>query len=239
MKNDILIIIPAYNEEESIGNVIKGICDHFQSADIVVINDGSCDRTGDVAGDAGAFVINLPFNLGYGAALQTGFKYAVRCGYRYAIQMDGDGQHSPSSLVNLVHEIEKRDADVVIGSRYLGSKNFDVTILRKIGIKVFGSITSFITGQRITDPTSGYRAINYKVLKLYSTDIYPIDYPDADIIIMLHYAGFRIKEIPVEMTPNRTGKSMHSGLKPIYYIFKMILSIFVTLLREPVNGNEI
>lgn len=105
-------------------------------------------------------------------------------------------------------------------------------------MKVFGIIASFITGQKITDPTSGYRVINDRVIKFYSTDIYPVDYPDADVIIMLHQAGFRIKEIPVDMNPSLTGKSMHSGLKPIYYIFKMMLSIFVTLLREPIRKDN-
>ena len=235
MKNNILIVIPAYNEEKTIGSVIKGISNVAQTADIAVINDGSSDRTETVARDAGAFVINLPFNLGYGAALQSGFKYAVRHGYRYAIQMDGDGQHNPSSLISLVNEIEKNNADVVIGSRFLGDNNYNAPALRKIGMKIFSIITNFITGQKFTDPTSGYRAINSDILKFYSNDIYPVDYPDADVIIMLHQAGFRIMEIPVDMNPSLTGKSMHSGLKPIYYLFKMMLSIFVTLLREPIS----
>ena len=235
MKNNILIVIPAYNEEKTIGSVIKGISNVAQTSDIAVINDGSSDRTETVARDAGAFVINLPFNLGYGAALQSGFKYAVRHGYRYAIQMDGDGQHNPSSLISLVNEIEKNNADVVIGSRFLGDNNYNAPAFRKIGMKIFSIITNFITGQKFTDPTSGYRAINNDILKFYSNDIYPVDYPDADVIIMLHQAGFRIMEIPVDMNPSLTGKSMHSGLKPIYYLFKMMLSIFVTLLREPIS----
>jgi glycosyltransferase involved in cell wall biosynthesis len=235
MKNNTIIIIPAYNEERTIGGVIKGIRNSIQSADIVVINDGSSDRTENAAKDAGAFVINLPFNLGYGAALQTGFKYAVRHGYRYAIQMDGDGQHNPLSLIGLIKEIEKNSADVVIGSRFLGGNNYNAPFLRKIGMKVFSIITNFITRQKFTDPTSGYRAMNESILRFYSNDIYPVDYPDADVIIMLHQAGFRIREIPVDMNPSLTGKSMHSGLKPIYYLFKMMLSIFVTLLREPIS----
>ena len=235
MKNNILIVIPAYNEEKTIGSVIKGISNVAQTADIAVINDGSSDRTETVARDAGAFVINLPFNLGYGAALQTGFKYAVRHGYRYAIQMDGDGQHSPSSLMSLIKEVEKNNTDVVIGSRFLGGNSYNAPALRKIGMKIFSIITNFITGQKFTDPTSGYRAMNDSILRFYSNDIYPVDYPDADVIIMLHQAGFRIMEIPVDMNPSLTGKSMHSGLKPIYYLFKMMLSIFVTLLREPIS----
>ncbi|MBI5750176.1 MAG: glycosyltransferase family 2 protein [Nitrospinae bacterium] len=235
MKNNTLIIIPAYNEENTIGNVIKGIRNVAQTSDIVVINDGSSDRTESAAKDAGAFVVNLPFNLGYGAALQTGFKYAVRHDYKYAIQMDGDGQHSPSSLKSLTTEIEKNNTDVVIGSRFLGDNNYNAPALRKIGMKIFSIITNFITGQKFTDPTSGYRAINNDILKFYSNDIYPVDYPDADVIIMLHQAGFRIMEIPVDMNPSLTGKSMHSGLKPIYYLFKMMLSIFVTILREPIR----
>jgi glycosyltransferase involved in cell wall biosynthesis len=237
MKNDILIIIPAYNEEMTISSVINGIRDNIQPADIMVVNDGSTDKTGEAAKKSGAFVINLPFNLGYGAALQTGFKYAIRHDYKYAVQIDGDGQHNPSFLSSLIKEIEKGDADVVIGSRYIG-KGYDAPVLRKIGMKVFSSISSFITGQKITDPTSGYRVINDRVIRFYSTDIYPVDYPDADVIIMLHQAGFRIKEIPVDMKPSLTGKSMHSGLKPVYYIFKMMLSIFVALLREPVGSKK-
>ncbi len=237
MEKDIVIIVPAYNEEKTIGNVIKGIRDNIQSTDIVVINDGSTDMTENVARKSGASVINLPFNLGYGAALQTGFKYALRHGYKYAVQIDGDGQHNPSFLPSLIGEIKNGDADVIIGSRYAGGRGYDAPVLRKIGMKVFGIIASFITGQKITDPTSGFRAINDRVIRFYSTDIYPVDYPDADVIIMLHQAGFRIKEMPVDMNPSLTGKSMHSGLMPIYYIFKMMLSIFVTLLREPIRDK--
>lgn len=230
-KNNLAIIIPAYNEAGRIATSIAGIR-KFGNADVVIVNDGSDDDTAGEAKAAGARVIELPFNLGYGAALQTGFKYALDKGYEFAVQMDADGQHDPLSMEALISPVLKDEVDVVIGSRFLDKGNYKAPFVRRMGMYFFGIITSVVTGRRITDPTSGFQALNKKVMEFYASDAYPADYPDADVIIMLHRQGFRFKEVPVIMH-NAAKRSMHGGiLKPLYYIFKMMLSIFVTLLRK-------
>jgi len=230
-KNNLAIIIPAYNEAGRIATSIAGIR-KFGNADVVIVNDGSDDDTAGEAKAAGARVIELPFNLGYGAALQTGFKYALDKGYEFAVQMDADGQHDPLSMEALISPVLRDEIDVVIGSRFLDKGNYKAPFVRRMGMYFFGIITSVVTGRRITDPTSGFQALNKKVMEFYASDAYPADYPDADVIIMLYRQGFRFKEVPVIMH-NAAKRSMHGGiLKPLYYIFKMMLSIFVTLLRK-------
>lgn len=234
-----LVIIPAYNEEMGIADVIQGIHRYALDAEILVVDDGSSDRTREVSLNAGARVVSHPFNLGYGSALQTGYKYALMKGYETIVQMDGDGQHDPSFIANLLAVIQRKEADVAIGSRFLdtrgagsGDQPYRPPLVRRLGMKLFGTIASLIIRQKITDPTSGYQAMNRKVLEWVSSDRFPCDYPDADVLIMLHRAGFRIKEVPVRMFQNEEKKSMHSGWKPIYYVFKMFLSILVTLMRR-------
>jgi len=233
-----LIIIPAYNEERKIASVIQGIKGFFPETEVLVVDDGSDDGTPRKATEAGGKVLSHPFNLGYGTALQTGYKYALKEGYEKIIQMDGDGQHDPSFIADLITAIQKEETDIAIGSRFLkGARGSDPSmyrapLIRKLGMRFFGMVTSLIIRQKISDPTSGYQAMNRKVLEWVSGDNFPCDYPDADVIIMLHRAGFRIKEIPVRMFPSQNKKSMHGGWKPLYYIFKMLLSILVTLMRK-------
>lgn len=234
-----LVIIPAYNEENQVASVIRGIKEHLPLAEVLIVDDGSSDRTPQVATEAGAKVLSHPFNLGYGAALQTGYRYALSKGYDEIVQMDGDGQHDPSSLTALLSVIRNREADIAIGSRFLKARSMGVgqqpyrsPFFRRVGMRFFGTITSLIIRQKITDSTSGYQAMNRKTIEWVSSDKFPCDYPDADVIIMLHRAGFRIREVPVQMFPSQNKKSMHSGWKPLYYIFKMFLSILVTLMRK-------
>lgn len=232
MRKKRLIIIPAFNEEERIGLVIDEIKKFLKGVDIVVIDDGSKDRTGEIAFLKGATVLTHPFNFGYGASLQTGFKYAILNDYDYIAQMDADFQHKGEFLPKLFLEIEKGDYDVIVGSRFLKKAGYKIPLFRFLGMKLFSKITSFLIGQKITDPTSGFRVINKKVAKFYTSDFYPTDFPDADVIIMLKLGGAKIKEIPVKMRSSPPKKSMHSGIKPIYYLFKMFFSIFLTLIRE-------
>jgi glycosyltransferase involved in cell wall biosynthesis len=239
MSSTDLIVVPAYNEEPRIAGVIRGIGQHIPYADILIVDDGSTDLTREAALEAGAKVISHPFNLGYGAALQTGYQYALSRGYTELVQMDGDGQHDPSSISDLLAIIQRGEADVAIGSRFLEPKGmgpshrpYRAPLMRRVGMGIFGTITSLIIKQKVTDPTSGYQAMNRGVLEWVSGDRFPYDYPDADVIIMLHRAGFRIREVPVRMFENPGKKSMHGGWKPLYYVFKMFLSILVTLMRE-------
>ena len=196
--NSYAIIIPAYNEAGRISSTLAGIR-KFTDADIIVVNDGSDDDTASEARKAGVVVIELSSNLSYGAALQTGFKFALDKGYEFAVQMDADGQHDPLSMEALISPVLKDEVDVVIGSRFLDKGNYKAPFIRRMGMYFFGFITSILTGRKITDPTSGFQALNKKVMEFYASGAYPVDYPDADVIIMLHRQGFRFKEVPVIM----------------------------------------
>ena len=229
--SDFAIIIPAYNEAGRITSTIAGIR-KSSDADIIVVNDGSDDNTAEESKATGAIVLSLPFNLGYGAALQTGYKYALDKGYEFVVQMDADGQHDPAYILPLVTEVRLGSADVAIGSRFLGEGDYRPTTIKKIGMIFFRMIASYITGQKITDPTSGFQALNQKAMNFYASDAYPVDFPDADVLVMLHRKGISFKEIPVRMNHSTKKKTMHSGFVPLYYLFKMVLSIFVTMLRK-------
>jgi glycosyltransferase involved in cell wall biosynthesis len=231
-KEKILIVIPAFNEEEQIATVILQVKQQVPGAEILVVNDGSSDGTEQEALACGATVLSHPFNMGYGVALQTGYKYARRYGFDYVLQMDGDGQHDPQFLRTLLAEAKEGKVDVVIGSRFLGGGEYHVPLLRRAGMLLFGFIASQLSRQKITDPTSGYQVLGRRAIEFYTRDGFPGDYPDADVLVMLHRAGLRMREIPVAMRPNSNGRSMHSGLKPLYYIYKMLLSITLNLMRK-------
>jgi glycosyltransferase involved in cell wall biosynthesis len=227
-----LVVLPAFNEEQSIGAVLAEVAADVPFADVLVVNDGSADATGRTASKNNIMVINHPFNLGYGAALQTGFRFGVRNGYDFVIMMDADGQHTPASVENLIQVMKETSADVVIGSRFLGG-DYRMDLARKIGSLIFAGIARAYTGVRITDPTSGFQLLNRNAFEyLAEGDNYPLDYPDVNIIMALHKKNFRIAEAPVMMTENPTGKSMHSGMKPLIYIVKMFLAIIMVLMKR-------
>lgn len=230
----ILIVIPAFNEHARVGAVVAGVRGVLPSADILVVDDGSSDGTSLAARRAGATTVCLPVNLGYGAALQTGYKWAVRQGYTLVGQLDADGQHSPEHLPAMFEKLDNEQADVVIGSRFLdGDGHYRPSAARKFGIALFSRVASLIMRQNITDPTSGLQVMRLPVARFFCTEVYPSDYPDADILILLHRSGFSVREVAVQMGPP-PGKSMHSGHRSFYYMYKMWLSILVTLLRRPI-----
>lgn len=238
--NSSLVLIPAYNEEKNIADVIHNIRKVSSEFDILVIDDGSKDQTTSIIENLGVNLISLPYNLGYGVALQTGFLYAKQKGYKIVIQMDADGQHDPSYILDMLNEIQKPDVDVVIGSRFLKNSGYKTTLSKRIGMKFFGFLASVITKEKITDPTSGFQVLKGDVIDFMSQDLYPPDYPDADMIILLYRAGFKIKEVPVKMSNDmQNTKSMHRGHKTIYYVLKMLLSIIVTMLREKPKRKKV
>jgi hypothetical protein len=230
-----LVIMPAYNEEHNIGRVIDNLHSVKLDVDIVVIDDGSSDRTAEIAYSKGVKVIRLFFNQGYGAALKTGYLYANKKGYDIVIQMDADGQHDPFFIKDLLDIVEKGEADLALGSRYLTPRKKGGSLTRRLGSLLFSWIITLLTGQKITDPTSGFQVFNSQVISFFANTVFPSDYPDADIIIFLHQAGFRIKEIPVKMYFSSNKASMHRGYRIIYYLIKMILSIIVTMVRKKPN----
>jgi len=242
-QGELLVIIPAYNEEANVAKVIASIRHHLPPADVVVVNDGSRDRTARAAVEAGARVITLPYNMGYGAALQTGYKYARENGYRFLAQVDADGQHDPVYILDMLALLEDNQADIVIGSRFLVDSGYRAPFAKRAGMLLFGAVASRVTGQKVTDPTSGYQALNRKAFCYCAGDVYPTDFADADVLIMFHRAGFRVREVPVKMYPSVNKESrylnMYSFLTPLYYIFKMSLAILVALLRERGGAEEV
>ncbi len=238
MNDRTLVIIPSFNVSNTIASVIEEVKRELPEAGIVVVNDGSTDDTADRALNAGAEVVSLHYNIGYGGALQTGYLYARLNGYDIVVQIDGDGQHDSSSLKTLLEPILSGEADVVVGSRFLGEADYRPSFSRRIGMKLFGMVASLIIHQKVTDPTSGFQAMRRGVVDLFCTDVFPVDYPDADVLILLHFAKYRIKEVPVRMHMPKGESSIHGGHKNIYYIFKMFLSIAVTLLRQKPVGSD-
>jgi glycosyltransferase involved in cell wall biosynthesis len=232
-----LIIIPAHNESANIGPVLAELSRWAGDADVLVVNDCSTDDTADVAERSGARVVSLPCNLRYGGAVQTGFKYAVRNGYDVAVMMDADGQHDPEGIPRLLEVVERGEADIALGSRFVGRADYQISGVRRFAMRFFAKLVSRTTGAVITDPTSGFQALNAHVLRFLARDNYPIDYPDADLMMLLGFAGFRIREVPVVVRDRMSGTSMHAGLQPIYYMLKMLFSISMVLLRQGTRSN--
>lgn len=234
-----LIIIPAYNEEQNILKVLSDIKNLDLPIDILVIDDGSADKTKDICKENGIKVISHLHNLGYGAALQTGYKYAVFKDYSYVIQFDADGQHDPSNIKTAISLIEKDDAYIVTGSRFLIRKAYRQSAIKVFAMKMLKIIIKVSTRYNITDPTSGFKALSKNTFTYFSKcGNFPADYPDVDIIIKMLRLNYKIVEFPINVRRREHGESMHSGLKPVIYLFKMTLSIIIVLLREKVLGQE-
>lgn len=228
----ILIVIPAYNEEDSLGRVLRNVREAIPLADIVVVNDGSVDATAEIADGYGATVLSLPFNLGIGSAMQTGFLFARDRSYDIAVQVDGDGQHDPREIPALIEHLRTNSADVVIGSRYIEDRGYITPKLRRIGIVILSGLISLLVGKRVTDPTSGFRAMNRRTLH-FCADDYPFDYPEPESVILFKRAGLEIEEIPVTMNPRYGGQSSITPLRSAYYMVKVIMAILIDLLRTP------
>jgi glycosyltransferase involved in cell wall biosynthesis len=222
-----LLVIPAFNEQRSIGTVVDRVRATGLDLDVLVVNDGSRDDTAALAAAHGATVVSHPFNLGYGAALQTGYKYALRHDYDYVVQMDADGQHDPAYIPRLLEPVRAGEADVVIGSRFIEASGYEMGGARTVGRVFFQRLLVWCGGPRIADPTSGLQALAKPVFRFCCSDFYPFDFPDIDVLLLLHRQGFRIHEIPVTMAPSPPArKPMHAGLRAVYYPYKMLLSTF-------------
>jgi hypothetical protein len=234
-----LLIIPAHNEANNLGQVLAETLALQLPLDVLVVDDCSTDETAAVATQGGAHVLHLPFNLGYGGAVQAGFRYAVHYGYDFCVMMDADGQHAASGIAELLQVVHDGKADVALGSRFRGRMDYQTSFVKRVGMAFFSQVVSRVTGQHITDPTSGFQAMNRDVMSFFASDNYPVDFPDADTILLLHFAGFRLQEVPVVMRERLSGESMHSSWKPIYYVAKMFLSIFIVLLRQKTHYNAL
>jgi len=233
-KNDrrILVLIPCLNEKGRIGNVVASVKEAMPGCRVVVVDDSSSDDSGREALRAGATVLRHSSNLGYGASLETGYRYAVRHGYDVVLQMDADGQHPASELPPLLGALSEESVDVILGSRYSSpDAAAGVPPVRRFAHRLLSGMLYSLTRLRLTDPTSGFQALNARAFTFFASGVFPCDYPDSDVILMAHMAGLRIREVPVTMLPRASGKSMHSGLRPVYYAMKMLLAMFVVLLN--------
>lgn len=234
--NRLLVIIPAYNEASNIADVVLRVqkaTDTLSNirATVLVVNDGSTDSTSDCACATGAIVLDLPYNLGIGGAVQCGFRYARDKKFDMAIQIDGDGQHDPSFIYKLLSPLQEGTADMVIGSRFLHREGFQSTWLRRVGIRIFEWVNSAIIGQRITDNTSGFRAYNKQAIALLAEE-YPSDYPEPEAVIVLGLRGFKIFETPVVMRERQGGISSIGSMSSVYYMAKVLLAIGVNVFKK-------
>lgn len=227
----ILAVVPAYNEEESIESVVRSLRAVNLPVDVLVVNDCSGDRTSYLCKEIGVACIDLPCNLGIGGAVQTGYKYAQKHQYDIALQVDGDGQHDPEYIRQLIQPLLDDQADMVIGSRYIDKLGFQSSWTRRIGIRFFSWLIRILTGVKVSDPTSGFRACNKNVIDLFAAR-YPQDYPEPEAIMYLKRKSYRLAEVSVQMSGRTGGKSSINPIKSIYYIIKVSLAIIIDRFRR-------
>jgi glycosyltransferase involved in cell wall biosynthesis len=235
--SQVLAIVPAFQEEAAIGPVVDAIRAFDPSLDVVVVDDGSTDATARVARERGAAVVSLPFNLGIGGAVQTGFRYALELGYERAVRLDGDGQHDPAELAKLLGPLDRDEADVVTGSRFAEGDDYRPPLGRRIGITWFARLVSVLTRRRVTDTTSGFQALNRKGIELFARD-YPSDYPEVEATVLVHKTGLRQVEVPVRMRAREHGSSSITLVRSIYYMLKVTLALFVAMVRRYPTPEE-
>jgi len=232
-----IAIVPAYNEERNIARVVHELQAFDPGLDVVVVSDGSADHTAQNAEEAGARVLRLPFNLGIGGAVQTGFKYAWQQGYDLAVRCDGDGQHVPSELPKVIGPVAAGEADIAVGSRFAGRDGYQPSTSRRLGIRLLAAVVSAIARQRVTDTTSGFQALNRRALGLFAAD-YPHDYPEVEGMVMTIRHRLRLVEVPVEMREREHGRSSITALRSVYYMAKVLTALFVGLFRRNVVPLE-
>jgi glycosyltransferase involved in cell wall biosynthesis len=226
-----IAIVPALNEEGVIAAVIAEIHAADPELEVLVIDDGSTDRTASFAAAAGASVVRLPFNVGIGGAVQTGYQYALEHGFELAIQVDGDGQHDPNEIGRVLEPILDGRADLVVGTRFVEGGGYRGTRLRRVGIRIFAAVVSLMVGQRVSDTTSGFRAVNRNALRLFAAQ-YPHDYPEVESIVLLSRYGLRMLEVPVQMRVREAGNSSITALRAAYYMIKVLLALFIGVFRR-------
>ena len=226
-----LVIIPAFNEEGNLEKTIDDIRENAPDFDYVIINDCSTDNTLEMCRKHGFSYLNLPVNLGIGGAVQTGYRYAYYHGYDIAVQFDGDGQHSAAYLTDMADTLEKTNSDMVIGSRFIEKEGFQSSFTRRLGIRYFTFLIKILTGQKITDPTSGYRMCNRKIIELFAGN-YPKDYPEPETTTWILRKKLKVLEIPVIMRAREEGVSSISLKKSFYYMFKVTMAIIIERTRR-------
>jgi hypothetical protein len=228
----VLVVVPAHNEEESLPATLAEVRDKAPAVDVLVVDDGSRDRTGEVARGLGVAVVRHPVNLGVGGALQTGFRFACLNGYDIGVQLDADGQHDAAYLAALLEPVIAGRCNVSIGSRYVESSGYRAPLTRRLGMLFFSAVVQAAVGQRITDTTSGFRAYDRSVMEVCQFE-FPKDFPDAPLLIALARQGFRLLEVPVVMRERQAGQSFYTVGKQLYYPYKNLLASLMAMLRRP------
>ena len=226
-----VLVIPAFNEAPRLPALLERIAAEHLPLDVAVIDDGSRDDTAGVARRGGATVLRHPFNLGYGAGLQTGYKWALARGAPWVVQMDADGQHDPRDVARLLEPVARGECDLVLGSRFLEPTGYAMGATRQLGRALFVGVARAF-GFRITDPTSGFQALNRRVLELYAGDVFPSDYPDVDVLVVAHRHGLSVREIAVVMHAGTRASTLHGGLRTIWYLYRMVLSLWAASSRR-------
>jgi len=228
----IVAVVPAYNEVEAIGRVVDEIRAADPRLDVVVVDDASPDDTARVARAHGATVLSLPFNVGIGGAVQTGFRYALAHGYDLAVRLDGDGQHDAREIPKLLEPVERGDADFVIGSRFVEARgSYRPPFARRMGIRLFARVVSVLGGQRVTDTTSGFVALDRIGIDLFARE-YPHDYPEVEATLVALKSGLRLAHVQVETRERESGASSITFVRSVYYIVKVMLALLVSSLRR-------
>jgi hypothetical protein len=234
----VLVIVPAYNEAATIADVLDALHTHVPAYDVLVVDDGSTDATASAVRKSGrAALVSMPLNVGIGGAMQTGYKYAVRNGYDIAVQCDADGQHPVEEIPRLVERLEDGTADVIIGSRYVADTDYRPSWSRRVGKSLLSRLVDAMIGGGITDTTSGFRAANRHAFRLFARH-YPDDYPEAEALVILHRAGLKAAEIPVNMKPRQGGQTSIRPPHAFYYMVKVALAIFIDMFRRYTNAGD-
>jgi glycosyltransferase involved in cell wall biosynthesis len=230
--------VPAFNEEATIGEVVFELRDYAPEFEVLVVDDGSTDETAGCAEEAGATVLRLPLNLGIGGAVQAGYIYALERGFDIAVQVDGDGQHDARELARLLEPVLAGRTDLAIGTRFVGPRSYPAPFARKLGIRLFAGLVSLRVRQRMTDTTSGFRAVNWRGIRLFAAD-YPHDYPEVEAVVTAARGNLRVCEVPVLMRPRVAGRSSITAFRSFYYVVKVLLALFVGLFpRQPLVAED-
>lgn len=228
--NNFLILIPAFNESGAIADVVREVRQVAPTAPVLVVDDCSTDGTVRQAGSAGAEVLRLPYHLGLGGCVQAGYKLAFQLGYDYVIRVDGDGQHDPRYIPELLKVLQNTGCHMVIGSRFYQNNGVHTSAVRAVGIWIFRLVLRPILGQPVRDPTSGYVGVNREALQVFSGS-FPLEYPEIEALVVLQRKRFRFQEVPCRMRPRKAGRSTITAVKSLYYIIHVLLGVFVNILK--------
>lgn len=223
----VFLLLPAYNEAAHLPSVLAELATLGEGFTVVVVDDGSRDATSEVARAGGALVVRHPFNMGYGAALQTGYKFALERGASFLVQMDSDGQHDPGEIEKILAPVAAGELDLAIGSRFFPGSEYESGLAKGVGRRIICSLARLL-GLQLEDPTSGFQAMNRDVIRLYCRDTFPYDYPDLDVLVLARRGGLRIGERPTAMRAGLRPSQLHGGLKPVYYFYRLALALLAT-----------